>query len=70
MFMAMLNKIAPLRFNVKYFVHKFSGGKIMKNDEEMKFIETAIDKTAERLDIKYIMERLDDVNKIKKIIFD
>ena len=43
---------------------------MMKNDEEVQFIQLAIDKTKERLDIKEIMERLDDVNKIKKIIFN
>ena len=51
----MLNKIAPFKFNIKYFIYKFSFGKILKNDEEMKFIKLAIDKTEERLDIKYIM---------------
>ena len=41
----------------------------MKNDEEMKFIALAIDKTSEKLDIKQIMSTLDDVKKMKKIIF-
>ena len=41
----------------------------MKRNEKMKFLALAIDKTAEKLDIKQIVERLDDVEKIKNIIF-
>ena len=70
MFLVMLPQIEDFKFNIKYLIYKLSFGKLMKNDEEMQFIKLAIEKTKERLDIKNIMERLDDVNKIKKIIFN
>jgi hypothetical protein len=38
MYVALINKMAPLKFSFKYFFYKYSGQRIFSECEKMKFI--------------------------------
>ena len=60
MYKSIHNKIFHLSNTVEYIFHRLTKGYCF-NSDETKLITMAIAKTKEKLDIKYIMERLDDV---------
>jgi len=52
----------------KYVCHKLSFG-LLFNDATTQIFNLAIKNTLEKLDVKYIMDLLEDVDRMKKVIF-
>ncbi|CAD8200446.1 unnamed protein product [Paramecium pentaurelia] len=65
----LIKKSEPIRFSVKLFLNQITCG-ICFNERNSKFLKKAIDKMNEDLDLHSILFKINEINKLKEVLFN
>ncbi|CAD8116674.1 unnamed protein product [Paramecium sonneborni] len=65
----LIKKSEPIRFSVKLFLNQITCGMFF-NERNSKFLKKAIDKMNEDLDLHSILFKINEINKLKEVLFN